>query len=414
MTGRDVQAGLDEHRHGVPGLEHLAPEDALDREHRVDDAVPVEGDVAGGQPQQGDLAAVRHRLEHRVQGGRRAGHLQPDVEPLDHAELVHDLVEGLGRATLTVRVTPIVRASSSRYVADVGDHDVPGARVPHDRRGHDADRPGAGDEDVLAEHRERQRGVDGVAERVEDRGHVGVDGRGCRQTFVAGTATYSAKPPSRSTPTLTVFGHSWRRAGAAVAAAAADDVPFDADEVADVDGVDAAPTSATGRRSRARRPAAAYVLLRPRRPTSGCAGRCRRCRCAGPGRGPRRPRPAGSGTSCSQRPGAASALTRAFIDDSSGDGDDHGTTPRAGGNRPPGRCRPADCTQRRRRDGRPSGPGRGPRPAGSSRLLCVSPTGRDAGPTATRTQVGGGKAGERRRAGHVALRAGPSRGWVWD
>ena len=46
-----------------------------------------------------------------------------------------------------------------------------------DSGGHEPDRPGAADEDVLAEGREGERRVDGVAERVEDRGHLGVDAR---------------------------------------------------------------------------------------------------------------------------------------------------------------------------------------------------------------------------------------------
>ncbi|MGW2406806.1 3-hydroxyacyl-CoA dehydrogenase NAD-binding domain-containing protein, partial [Streptomyces sp. NPDC001739] len=46
--------------------------------------------------------------------------------------------------------------------------------MPGHRRRHQADRPRAGDQDVLADQRERQRGVHGVAERVEDRGDVEV------------------------------------------------------------------------------------------------------------------------------------------------------------------------------------------------------------------------------------------------
>ena len=58
---------------------------------------------------------------------------------------------------------------------DVGDDDVARAGVAGDGGGHDADGAGAGDQHVLAQHRERQRGVDGVAEGVEDGGHVEVD-----------------------------------------------------------------------------------------------------------------------------------------------------------------------------------------------------------------------------------------------
>ena len=61
-----------------------------------------------------------------------------------------------------------------------------------DRRGHQPDRAGAGDQHVLAEDRERERGVDRVAERVEDRGDLLVDARpvvpdvGHRQGHVLG------------------------------------------------------------------------------------------------------------------------------------------------------------------------------------------------------------------------------------
>ena len=46
------------------------------------------------------------------------------------------------------------------------------AGVPRHRSGHDADRPGSGDEHVFAEHRKRQRSVNGIAKRIEDRGDL--------------------------------------------------------------------------------------------------------------------------------------------------------------------------------------------------------------------------------------------------
>ncbi len=42
---------------------------------------------------------------------------------------------------------------------------------------HDSDRPRAGDQDILAQHRERQRGMDGVAEGIENRGDIQIDSR---------------------------------------------------------------------------------------------------------------------------------------------------------------------------------------------------------------------------------------------
>ena len=54
----------------------------------------------------------------------------------------------------------------------VGDDHEPGAHMAGDGHRHDADGPGAGDEHVLADQIEGQRGVDGVAERIEDGGDV--------------------------------------------------------------------------------------------------------------------------------------------------------------------------------------------------------------------------------------------------
>src|SRR3712207_2396753 len=43
--GRDVESGLDHHRHGVPGLVHLAAVDALDRQHVEDDLIEVDREL---------------------------------------------------------------------------------------------------------------------------------------------------------------------------------------------------------------------------------------------------------------------------------------------------------------------------------------------------------------------------------
>ena len=76
--------------------------------------------------------------------------------------------------TLIAASTPSFLASSRRDSFDVGDDDEAGADVAGDRGRHQADRPGAGDQHVLADERERQGGVHGVAQRVEHRGEVGV------------------------------------------------------------------------------------------------------------------------------------------------------------------------------------------------------------------------------------------------
>ena len=97
--------------------------------------------------------------------------------------------------TSTVRVAPILLRQLEAIGVDVGDHDVARPGVPDDRRGHDADRAGAGDQHVLAQHVELKGRVHRVAERVEDRLHVAREcsGRGPRRWS-------SAAPGIRQTP----------------------------------------------------------------------------------------------------------------------------------------------------------------------------------------------------------------------
>ena len=74
--------------------------------------------------------------------------------------------------TSTARVTPILRARSRRYgFTSV----ITVKRAPacaRHRGGHDADGAGAGDQHVLAQHREGERGVHRVAERIENGGDI--------------------------------------------------------------------------------------------------------------------------------------------------------------------------------------------------------------------------------------------------
>ena len=133
-----------------------------------------------------------------------------------------------------------------------------------------------------------ERGVHGVAERVEDGGDVGVDpgrmaphvGRGHRdEVGVPAVAVDADAHGVRAQLPAT---------GEARPAPAADDVPLDAHQVADVDRVDAAaqlddsPGDLVPEHHRGPHRASA-----PRRPTRARAGRCRRCRSAARGSAPR-------------------------------------------------------------------------------------------------------------------------------
>src|SRR6266568_7724146 len=89
----DIDARLDQHCHLVPGLKHLPPVDPPDRDHVQDQVSPVDGELAGGQPEQGDLAAVPHRRQHAPQCLRLSRHLQADVESLAHAKIPHGVTD---------------------------------------------------------------------------------------------------------------------------------------------------------------------------------------------------------------------------------------------------------------------------------------------------------------------------------
>ena len=171
----------------------------------------------------------------------------------------------------------------------VGDDDVARAGVADDRGRHAADRAGAGDEHVLAEHR-------GTAapcarrcrtDRRSPRPRSSMPGQWC-QTLVIGSEMYSANAPGRLTPTPIVWRAQVAAAGHAVAAASADDVPLAADEVAraevvhvraDLDDL-ADELVPDHHRHRDR-------LLRPRVPARRCGRRCRRSRSCARGSGRR-------------------------------------------------------------------------------------------------------------------------------
>src|SRR5215831_8316595 len=65
---RDVKARFDQHRHLVPGLEHLAPVDALDRDHVGDQVRPVDREVPRGQAEHGHLATMSRLYDRVVEG----------------------------------------------------------------------------------------------------------------------------------------------------------------------------------------------------------------------------------------------------------------------------------------------------------------------------------------------------------
>ena len=114
----------------------------------------------------------------------------------------------------------------------IGDDDEPGTGMARDGDGHHSNRSCAGDQHILAEHRKRQRGVDSIAEGIEDRSHVTIDRGvvmpdiGHRQHQVFGERSRPINPDALGVST------QMAATGQAVPAAAAHHMPFAADNVA--------------------------------------------------------------------------------------------------------------------------------------------------------------------------------------
>ena len=108
----------------------------------------------------------------------------------------------------------------------VRDHDVPRAGVAHHGRRQAADRPGAGDEHVLADQVERQRRVHGVAERVEDGQSVERDPLVRRPDVDRRERQVLGEGAGRGRADAHAVRAEVTAPGAAVAAVAADDVPL--------------------------------------------------------------------------------------------------------------------------------------------------------------------------------------------
>src|SRR6202040_1265620 len=191
----------------------------------------------GRNAEQCDLAAVVHVQEQALECLRHTGHFHPDVEAFGHAQLVHDVaqllaldVDRAGSAHAPGEIEPVV--------VDVGDHHIPRADVARDRRRHDADRSGAGNEHVLADKVERQGGVRCVAEGIEDRcqivGNI-VRNLECvegRDHQILGEGAFAVDPDT---------DRVWTQVpppGAAIGAEPAGDVPFAGDAVADLESAD--------------------------------------------------------------------------------------------------------------------------------------------------------------------------------
>src|SRR6202046_4958552 len=109
------------------------------------------------------------------------------------------------------------------------------AGMPRNGHGHDADGAGAGDEHILADHIEGERRVSGIAERVEYRGDLIVDG-GWQLEDVGGGNRQILRKRARAIHTHAGgIAAEVAPSGAAIAAMAAGDVALSRDAVAGIE-----------------------------------------------------------------------------------------------------------------------------------------------------------------------------------
>ena len=109
---------------------------------------------------------------------------RPTSKPSFMPIVAHHVARASPCEASTTCSTPSLRASVEPRRVDVGDDDLARADALRDQRAHDADRPGAGDQHVLADQVEGERGVHGIAERIEDRGDLVGDVVGDRHDIV--------------------------------------------------------------------------------------------------------------------------------------------------------------------------------------------------------------------------------------
>ncbi len=226
------KAGQHHLGHLVPGLVHAPAVDALQGEAFEDHLVPVDAGAARHDAEHRDLAAVVHAVKHVAERARVAAHLQAYVEAFDVQVLDGVFQRLLGNVDHPRGAH--VGGEFEAVVVDVGDDHVARTDVLADAGGDDADRAGAGDQDILTDQVEFQRTMGSIAVRIEERGQLGRDlvrnrpqVRG-RHRHVLGERAVAVYADADRVRTQMLA------ASAAVAAMAADDVAFGGNAVADL------------------------------------------------------------------------------------------------------------------------------------------------------------------------------------
>ena len=202
--GGDVEAGLEHDGHHVPGLVHLAAVDSRRVSWLKTTWFQSMAICSEGIPSMAILPPwlMLPSISRKAEGLPDIS--SPTSKPSCMCNFLLDFIEGYGSRVYGAGYSDFFGEVAAIFVG-IGDDDVARAGVTSDGSGHDADGTGSGDEDVFAEDREGERGVNGVAEGVEDGGDFERDAGRVLPDVGHGQATNSAKAPLRFTPTPMVW-----------------------------------------------------------------------------------------------------------------------------------------------------------------------------------------------------------------
>ncbi len=173
---------------------------------------------------------MAHAGQHRSQGVRVAGHFHAHVKSFFHAQLFLRILDFLP-AHIQSQGGAHFLSQFQAVGIDIGHHDIARTGVTGNGGRHAANGAGAGDQHIFSQHVEGQRRMGGVAQGVEAGENIPWDGGiavpdvGHRDAQILGKSSRPVNPHTAGIHAQVAA------AGQAVAAAAADQVPFAGDNV---------------------------------------------------------------------------------------------------------------------------------------------------------------------------------------
>src|SRR5581483_1577369 len=162
-------AAFQQRRHLIPGLIHAAAIDALNRQPFENDVFgKIQGDGLRGQAKKGNPASAAHNVESSSNGGGMAGHLEHDINSESPSRL-HDELGYVLVGRVEHKVCLHLLRDSTTVLVDLDGEDGRSTHCPRYRNREQADRTTSRDGDCFGSDLAGKHGVDGIAQRVQDR-----------------------------------------------------------------------------------------------------------------------------------------------------------------------------------------------------------------------------------------------------